>query len=300
MKVVVTGSHGLIGTALIEALEARDDEVVRLVRDRPEPSEPRWDPAKGEIDAGALEGADAVVHLAGVGIGDRRWSEDHKRAVLDSRVQGTTLVAKTLASLSQRPPVLVSASAMGYYGDRGDEVLTEGAGPGTGFLTEVCVQWEAATVAAEDAGVRVVHLRTGLVLSPAGGALKQMLLPFRLGAGGRIGSGRQWWSWISIGDEVGAILHLLGNETVRGPVNLTAPNPVTNAEFTKTLGRVLGRPTLLPTPTLALKALFGGDAVDEMFLGGQRVVPEKLLVSGYQFRHPTLDPTLRLLLGKAA
>src|SRR5439155_25659384 len=236
------------------------------------------------------EGVDAVVHRAGVGIGDRRWSDEHKRAVLDSRVQGTTLLARTLASLTDRPSVLVSASAVGYYGDRGDEVLTEDAGPGTGFLSEVCEQWERSTAPAKDAGIRVAHLRTGLVMSREGGALKQMLVPFRLGAGGRIGSGRQWWSWIAIDDELGAILHVVGDDTVRGPVNLTAPNPVTNAEFTKTLGKVLGRPTLLPTPTFALKALFGGDAVDEMFLGGQRVVPAKLEATAYEFRHPHLEP----------
>ena len=296
MRVAVTGSHGLIGSGLLDALHTRGDEAVRLVRDQPQPGEARWEPAEGKIDAKALEGVDAVVHLAGVGIGDRRWSDEHKRAVLDSRVQGTTLLARTLASLTDRPSVLVSASAVGYYGDRGDEVLTEDAGPGTGFLSEVCEQWERSTAPAEDAGIRVAHLRTGLVMSREGGALKQMLVPFRLGAGGRIGSGRQWWSWIAIDDELGAILHVVGDDTVRGPVNLTAPNPVTNAEFTKTLGKVLGRPTLLPTPTFALKALFGGDAVDEMFLGGQRVVPAKLEATGYEFRHPHLEHALRALL----
>ena len=296
MRVAVTGSHGLIGSGLLDALHTRGDEAVRLVRDQPQPGEARWEPAEGKIDAKALEGVDAVVHLAGVGIGDRRWSDEHKRAVLDSRVQGTTLLARTLASLTDRPSVLVSASAVGYYGDRGDEVLTEDAGPGTGFLSEVCEQWERSTAPAEDAGIRVAHLRTGLVMSREGGALKQMLVPFRLGAGGRIGSGRQWWSWIAIDDELGAILHVVGDDTVRGPVNLTAPNPVTNAEFTKTLGKVLGRPTLLPTPTFALKALFGGDAVDEMFLGGQRVVPAKLEATAYEFRHPHLEPALRALL----
>src|SRR5439155_20947911 len=212
------------------------------------------------------EGVDAVVHRAGVGIGDRRWSDEHKRAVLDSRVQGTTLLARTLASLTDRPSVLVSASAVGYYGDRGDEVLTEDAGPGTGFLSEVCEQWERSTAPAKDAGIRVAHLRTGLVMSREGGALKQMLVPFRLGAGGRIGSGRQWWSWIAIDDEVGAILHLIDNGTERGPVNVTAPNPVTNEQFTRTLNGVLRRPTLLPTPTFGLRAMLGREAVDAMLL----------------------------------
>jgi len=300
VKVVVTGSSGLIGSALVRALQARGDEVTRLVRRTPAPGEARWNPEEGHIERGVLEGQDAVVHLAGVGIGDRRWSEEHKRAVLDSRVKGTTLIAETIAALTDKPRVLASASAMGYYGLRGDEVLTEDSAPGTGFLTEVCVQWEAATAPAEDAGVRVVHLRTGLVLSPDGGALKQMLLPFKMGLGGRIGNGSQWWSWISIEDEVGAIIHLIDGADERGPVNLTAPNPVTNEQFTRTLNGVLRRPTLLPTPTFALRAMFGSEAVDEMFLGGQRVLPARLQADGYGFRHPDLEGALRQLLHKRA
>jgi len=300
VKVVVTGASGLIGTALVRALHARGDDVTRLVRRSPSSGEARWDPEGGSIESGALEAQDAVVHLAGVGIGDHRWTEAHKRAVLDSRAKGTTLLARTLASLSDKPTVLASGSAVGYYGLRGDEVLTEDSSPGTGFLTEVCEQWEAATAPAEDAGVRVVHLRTGIVMSPDGGALKQMLLPFKLGLGGRIGSGEQWWSWVSIDDEVGAILHLIDTSTQRGAVNLTAPNPATNEEFTRTLNRVLRRPTLLPTPTFALKAMFGKEAVDEMFLGGQRVMPARLQADGYAFRHPDLEGALRHLLHKAA
>ena len=300
MRVVVTGSSGLIGTALIEALRARGDEVTCLVRRTPAAGEARWDPDGGQVDAAALEGHDAVVHLAGAGIGDHRWTEDHKRAVLDSRVKGTTLLAETVARLSNKPEVLASSSAIGYYGLRGDEVLTEDSGPGTGFLAEVCQQWEAATAPAEDAGVRVAHFRTGLVLSPEGGALKQMLLPFKLGIGGRIGTGRQWWSWIAIEDEIGAILHLLDSGTARGPVNLTAPDPVTNEEFTRTLNHVLRRPTLLPTPTFALKAMFGSEAVEEMFLGGQRVRPARLQSGGYGFRHLELEGALRQLLHKRA
>jgi uncharacterized protein len=221
--------------------------------------------------------------------------------VLDSRVKGTTLLASTVAALTDKPRIMASGSAMGYYGLRGDEVLTEDAAAGTGFLADVCEQWEAATAPAEDAGVRVAHLRTGLVLSPEGGALKQMLLPFKLGLGGRIGSGRQWWSWISIDDEVNAILHIIDTSApAGGAFNLTAPNPVTNEEFTRTLNRVLRRPTLLPTPTFALKAMFGGEAVDEMFLGGQRVVPALLQADGYAFRHPELEGALRHLLHKGA
>ncbi|HEV3351288.1 MAG TPA: TIGR01777 family oxidoreductase [Acidimicrobiales bacterium] len=301
MKVVVTGSTGLIGTALVRALETRGDGVTRMVRRSPGTGEARWDPEAGQIEAAALEGHDAVVHLAGAGIGDHRWSEDHKRAVLDSRVKGTTLLASTVAALTDKPRIMASGSAMGYYGLRGDEVLTEDAAAGTGFLADVCEQWEAATAPAEDAGVRVAHLRTGLVLSPHGGALKQMLLPFKLGLGGRIGSGRQWWSWISIDDEVNAILHIIDTSApAGGAFNLTAPNPVTNEEFTRTLNRVLRRPTLLPTPTFALKAMFGSEAVDEMFLGGQRVVPARLQADGYAFRHPELEGALRHLVLKGA
>lgn len=300
MKVAVTGSTGLIGSALVEALQARGDTVTRLVRRSPATGEARWDPEGAQIETAALEGQDAVVHLAGVGIGDHRWTEEHKRAVLESRVKGTTLLATTVAGLAAKPKVLVSGSAIGYYGLRGDEVLTEDSEPGTGFLTDVCLPWEAATKPAEDAGVRVVHTRTGIVLSPNGGALKQMLLPFKLGLGGRIGSGQQWWSWVSIDDEVGAILYALGNDTVSGAANLTAPNPVTNEQFTRTLNRVLRRPTLLPTPTFALRAMFGSEAVDEMFLGGQRVVPAKLEASGYAFGHPDLEGALRYLLHNGA
>jgi hypothetical protein len=300
VKVVVTGASGLIGTALVRALQTRGDEVTRLVRRSPATGEARWDPDAGQIETAALEGQDAVVHLAGEGIGDHRWTDEHKRAVLDSRVKGTTLLAETLAGLTEKPAVLASGSAIGYYGLRGDEVLTEDSGPGTGFLAEACVQWEASTAPAEAAGIRVAHLRTGLVMSPDGGALKQMLLPFKLGLGGRIGSGKQWWSWISIDDEVGAILHLLDRGTAGGPVNLTAPNPVTNIEFTRTLNGVLRRPTLLPTPTFALKAMFGGEAVEQMFLGGQRVMPARLQADGYAFRHPELEGALRQLLHKAA
>jgi hypothetical protein len=270
------------------------------VRRPPQTGEARWDPDSGQIEAQALEGVDVAVHLAGVGIGDGRWTEDHKRAVIDSRVKGTTLLAETLAGLKDKPNVMVSASAVGYYGVRGDEVLTEGAEAGTGFLADACKQWEASTAAAEDAGLRVVHVRTGIVLSADGGALKQMLLPFKLGLGGRIGTGRQWWSWISIEDEVGVVLHLIDNSAQAGAVNLTAPNPATNEQFTRTLNQVLRRPTLLPTPTFALRAMFGREAVDEMVLGGQRVVPARLQADGYAFRHPDLEGALRQLLHKGA
>jgi uncharacterized protein (TIGR01777 family) len=251
-----------------------------------------WDPAAGRIDAGALEGVGAVVHLAGAGIGDKRWSEPHKQLVLDSRVTGTTLLAETLAKLDHKPSVLVSGSAVGYYGDRGDEVLTEASSPGQGFLSEVCQKWEAATAAAEDAGIRVVRARTGIVLSRHGGALKKMLLPFRVGAGGRMGSGRQWMSWITLEDEVDALIHLIANDSLVGPVNLTAPAPVTNAAFTKSLGKALHRPAAIPVPAAALKVALGSEMASELLLSGQRAVPTQLETTGYRFAHPEIDVAL--------
>jgi len=253
------------------------------------PGEVRWDPSAGTIDA--LSGIDAVVHLAGVGIGHKRWSDTQKRAILDSRTIGTRLLSEAIAAADPRPSVLISASAIGYYGDRGDEELTEASRPGDDFLADVCVQWEGATQPAQAAGVRTVTTRTGIVLSSSGGALKRMLLPFKLGAGGRLGSGYQWMSWISLDDEIAAIIHLLDSD-VSGPVNLVAPNPVTNREFTKTLGAVLKRPTFLPTPLAPVKALYGSELVESLLLASQRVVGTALADSGYAFAHPTLTPAL--------
>ncbi len=258
----------------------------------------RWDPAAGSIDAVALEGHDAVVNLAGAGIGDRRWTAQHKAAIRDSRVQGTGLLARTLGSLQRPPAVLASGSAVGFYGDRGEEELTEESGPGSGFLAEVVQEWEAATAPAREAGIRVATLRSGVVLSAQGGALKRQLLPFRLGLGGRLGSGRQWLSWISIDDEVGAIRHVLVHDDVTGPVNLVAPGPVTNAEFTRRLGQALHRPTLLPTPTAALWLLFGREMVAEMLFASQRALPTVLTASGYSFDHPAVDSALTDLLDR--
>lgn len=297
MRIAVTGSHGLIGTALVQALEAGGHQVTPVVRAGDSGGEGvRWDPMGGTIDAAGLDGHDAVVNLAGPGIGDHRWTDDYKRLVRDARVKGTDLLARTLASLDRPPAVLATGSAVGYYGDRGDEDLTETSGPGSGFLAELVRDWEAAAAPAAEAGIRVVHLRTGIVLSAGGGALKKMLLPFRLGVGGRLGSGRQWFSWISIDDQVGAILHALAGGDVRGPVNFTAPAPVTNAVLTKALGRALHRPTVVPVPRFALRALLGVQLADEMVLGGQRVLPAALETSGYQFRHPTLDEALAAVL----
>ncbi|MBK5227406.1 MAG: TIGR01777 family oxidoreductase [Actinobacteria bacterium] len=287
MKVAVTGSHGLIGRAVVRALAARGDEVVPLVRSEPRSGEVVWDPQAGTIDAQGLEGVDAVVHLAGEGIGDRRWTPTHKARVLDSRVRGTTLIAETIAGLSKKPDVLVSASAIGFYGDRADEILTEESAKGDDFLAHVVDQWETSTSPAEDAGIRVVKIRTGLVLSEEGGILPKMMLPLRFFVGGRLGSGRQYMSWIALDDELGAILHLLDSD-VSGPVNLTSPNPVTNAEFTKVLAEVMHRPAFLAVPAFALKLALGSEMAKETVLVSQRALPARLESSGYTFRHPEL------------
>ncbi len=258
-----------------------------------------WNPAAGEIDANALTGVDAVVHLAGTSLAAGRWTDDRKRSILKSRVLGTELIARTLAEMSPRPRVLVSASAVGYYGDRGQELLDEQAKSGSGFLAEVCRAWEGATREAERAGVRVVHLRCGLVLSPAGGALGQMLLPFKVGLGGRIGSGRQYVSWIDVDDLVGLYLHAIYTESLAGPVNATAPHPVSNATFTSALGRALGRPTIVPVPALAMKALFG-QLGTETLLWSQRVMPRKAVGSGFPFFYEGVEESLRFQLGREA
>ncbi len=289
---VVSGASGLIGRSLLAALRARGDEALSLVRRPAGPSEVRWDPAGGSLDATALAGADAVVHLAGAGIGDRRWSPARRAEIVSSRVDSTTLLVSALAALGRRPAVLVSASAVGYYGDRGDEELTERSGPGTGFLAEVCRAWEDAATAATGAGVRVVTLRSGVVLSGQGGALRRQLPLFRLGVGGRLGSGHQWLSWISLADEVGAILHVLADPSLEGPVNATAPAPVTNRQFTAALGRVLHRPAVVPVPGLALRIALGNGLASEMVLAGQRAVPGRLTDAGYAFRHPDVDGAL--------
>lgn len=297
MRIAITGASGFIGTALGRALRADGHEVVPVVRRDARPGEISWDPAGGRLDPGDLAGLDAVVNLAGAGIGDARWTAERKRELVESRTRSTRLLSEAMAAAPQAPPVLVSGSAIGYYGDRDDEVLTERSAPGTDFVAGLCVQWEAATEPAEAAGVRVAHIRSGVVLDGSGGIFPRMALPFRFGVGGRLGSGRQWMSWISLADEVGAIMFCLTNERLSGPVNLTAPEPVTNAEFTKTLGRQLHRPTLVPTPTRALHALFGEDMVREMLLGGPRAVPAKLQEHGFRWLHPTLEVALRDILG---
>jgi uncharacterized protein len=294
VDVAITGASGLIGRALSRSLRADGHRVLRFQRGGVTTGDAiGWDPDAGRIDAPALEGIDAVVHLAGEGIAERRWSDEQKRRILDSRVRGTAALAAAVASRERKPRVLVSGSAVGYYGNRGDEVLTEQRAPGDDFLARVCVAWEAETAPATEAGVRTVLTRTGIVLDAHGGALKQMLLPFKLGVGGRQGSGKQWMSWIALADEVGAIRHAIENDALRGPVNLVAPAPVTNAEFAATLGRVLHRPAFLPTPMLPLKLRYGAELVDALLLAGQRVAPVQLEAAGYRFTFSALEDALR-------
>jgi uncharacterized protein len=291
--VAVSGATGLIGRALVARLRARNVRVRRLVRTaRPEaPDDIVWDPMRSILPPNDLEGADAVVHLAGEPLA-HRWTAARKRAIRESRVRGTELIARTVAALERRPRVLLSGSAIGIYGDRGDEPLDEESALGTDFLAGVAREWEAASAAAADAGVRVTLLRTGIVLSPNGGALERLLTPFRLGVGGPIGSGRQWMSWISLDDHVRAMEHALATTGVHGPVNLVSPNPVTNAEFASTLGRVLSRPALIPVPAFALELAYG-EMARATILAGQRVLPKALLRAGFQFAHPTLEQALR-------
>jgi len=298
MKILVSGSTGLVGSALVPFLLTGGHQVARLVRSQPTAGgEVPWDPAAGRLEATNLEGLDAVVHLAGERI-TGRWTAAKKARIRSSRVQGTRLLAEALAGLKQPPKTLVCASAIGYYGNRGDEVLREDSPSGAGFLAEVCREWEAAARPAAEKGIRVVQLRIGVVLSPAGGALARMRTPFKLGLGGRIGNGKQYMSWIAIEDLTGAIHHALTNESLRGPVNAVAPRSVTNLEFTKTLGRVLGRPTLFPLPAFAARLAFG-EMADELLLASTRVEPTKLVSSGYRFRAPELEGALRHLLGKS-
>jgi uncharacterized protein (TIGR01777 family) len=292
VKIAITGSRGLIGTLLVPLLRSEGHEVVRIVRGRPEPDEIRWSPDEGTIDGDALHGVDGVVHLAGAGVGDHRWSASYKETILSSRVNGTTTLAEALSQLSQPPAVMVSASAVGYYGSRGDEILNEKSGPGVGFLADVCTQWELATTAALTAGIRVVRLRTGVVLSAAGGALKKQLPPFRLGLGARLGHGNQQFSWITRRDAVAAIGFLLQSDALSGPFNLTAPQPVPNAEFTQELGKALRRPAKLFVPEAALRIAVGDEMTSEFLLASQRAVPERLLEAGFEFADPALPGAL--------
>jgi uncharacterized protein (TIGR01777 family) len=289
MRIAVTGASGLIGSALLPALRAAGHEPVALVRREPSgPDEIGWDPEAGTTDLAGLEGVGAIVHLAGENIG-QRWTSSVKRRVLESRVNGTRTIAEAVAALDP-VPVLVCASGIGYYGNRGDEILTEESSRGSGFLAEVAEAWEQAADPAREAGARVAHLRHAIVLSRDGGALQKLLTPFRLGMGGRVGSGKQWWPWISLPDTVAAYLHVIDSE-LEGPVNATAPNPVTNAEFVKALGRALHRPTVMPLPAFAVRTGFG-EMGREMLLEGQRALPARLHDDRFEFAHPTIDEAM--------
>ena len=299
MIVAVTGSSGFLGSALVSSLRADGHRAIALVRREPRPGEEalRWDPSSGTILPPALSLADVVVHLAGENVFGIRWTAAKKQRIRESRVVSTRRLTGTLARLAKPPAVLVCASGINCYGSRGDEILTEDSAHGSGFLAEVGREWEAASAAAIARGIRVVNLRMGPVLGPGGGALAKMLTPFRLGLGGVVGSGAQWMSWIALEDVIGAIRHVLATDALRGPVNAVAPTPVTNTEFTRTLGRVLGRPTLLRMPAFAARLAFG-EMADELLLASLRVVPTRLQASGYRFREPTLEGALRSALDR--
>lgn len=297
MRIVVTGASGLIGSALVPALRSDGHSVLRLVRRAPQGTdEASWDPAGHRLDPAVLAGTDAVVHLSGAGVGDRRWSAGYKQTLQRSRIDTTATLAEAIAAAEPRPRVWVSASAVGWYGDTGDREVDESSPPGVGFLASLCRRWEDSTGAAERAGVRVVHPRSGLVLTRAGGLVRRLLPLYRLGLGGRLGSGRQFWPWISLADEVRAIQFVLVNEAVAGPVNLVGPRPATNAEFSRALARALHRPALAPVPAFALRLVLG-EFADEGVLVGQRVAPRVLEQAGFSFAHPTLDTAMRYATG---
>lgn len=297
MKVLVSGSHGLVGKALTHSFTDDGHEVVRLVRRERNFGAPEveWHPDQGRIDAAHLEGIDAVVHLAGDNIAAGRWTTQKKRIIRESRVQGTSLLSDTLANLSRPPSVFISASAIGFYGNRGDESLTEESAPGSDFLAKVCIDWEAATKSAAEKGIRTAHARFGVILDAHEGALAKMLPPFRVGIGGKVGDGKQWMSWIALSDVIAGLRFLVEDKSIDGPVNFVAPNPVTNAEFTSTLGRVVSRPTILPMPAFVARLAFG-EMADALLLSSQRVDPAVLEDKGFLFTWPTLEPALRHIL----
>jgi uncharacterized protein (TIGR01777 family) len=294
MKILISGSSGLIGAAAAAALKSDGHNVVRLVRPgkAPNPGDVQWDPMRATVAVAGLEGVDVVIHLSGAGIADGRWTEERKQLLRSSRIDTTRVLVDSLSRLKQKPRVLIVASAIGYYGSRGDEILTESSTNGTDFLALVCRDWEAEASRASARGIRTVMLRTGVVLSGKGGALPKMLTPFKLGVGGRLGSGQQWMSWIGIEDVVGIIRHAIANENVSGPVNVAAPNPVRNEEFTRLLAGMLHRPAIFPAPAFVLR-LAMGEMADAVLLGSDRVKPERMLAAGYKFRFEILEPALR-------
>jgi uncharacterized protein len=298
MKILVSGSHGLVGSALITSFRRDAPEIFSLVRAAPKSeNEIEWHPNQASVQASRLEGMDAVVHLAGESIAEGRWSDEKKQRIRDSRVKGTTVLSTALAKLQNPPKVFISASAIGYYGNRGDELLTEASAPGNDFLSSVCVEWEQATQPAVEKGIRVVHARFGIILSSEGGALAKMLTPFRLGVGGRVGDGKQWMSWIALDDVIAGLRLLIDNDLINGPVNFVAPNPVTNAEFTKQLGKALSRPTIFPVPAFGVRLMFG-EMADALLLSSQRVKPAALTDAGYVFSASQLADALKAILGK--
>lgn len=297
MRILLTGSHGLVGSALTPALVGDGHEVRPLVRYATGygSHDIEWSPERYSIAMSRIEGFDAVVHLAGESIAEGRWTDEKKQRIRDSRIQGTKLLAESLPTLKQPPKVFLCASAIGYYGNRGDEVLTEESAPGNDFLSRVCIEWEEATREAAEKGIRTANMRFGIILDKKGGALGKMLPPFRMGIGGRIGDGKQWMSWIALDDVVNAIRHALNTEALSGPVNYAAPNPVRNSEFTKTLGRALSRPTLFPIPAFGVRLAFG-EMADALLLSSQRVQPTKLTASSFEFSYPTLAAALTHIL----
>ncbi len=298
MDIIIAGSSGLIGTALVESLTGAGHRPIALVRRPPRPGndEIEWDPANGRFDQSVVDGVDAVINLAGAGIGDRRWTDEYRRTLVESRTDTTTLLARACSSAGRPPSVFLGGSAIGYYGNRGAEVLTEQSARGQGFLSDLVAAWEGAAQPAIDAGVRTCFLRSGIVLSTDGGVLPKFLPLFKLGLGGKFGSGQQYFSWISLDDEVAAIEYLLDNDSMAGPVNLTAPNPVTNAGFTEALAAELSRPAFLPIPEFGPKLLLGSDRADSLLFEGQRVEPAALVESGFRFRHPTITEALSHIL----
>ena len=297
MKVLIAGASGLVGTAVTSSLAKKRAAVTHLVRTTPDPGkqEIEWHPNKGQLDPAAIEGFDAVINLGGESVAEGRWTEEKKKRIRDSRIQGTRLLSETMAKLSAPPKVFLCASATGIYGDRGNEIVDESSPDGKGFLAEVCREWEEATQAASGAGIRVVHLRFGPIFSAEGGMLAKLLPPFRMGVGGKIGSGEQYMSWVAMDDVVGVINFALENDTLRGPLNVVTPKPVTNAEFTSALGKILSRPTFLTVPAFAARLAFGQMA-DEMLLASQRVMPKRLSEAGYRFQYPEVEEALRHVL----